>query len=370
MGTSHVGALGNDLEGFSGAWIRPLPGRFVWGWIEPQTGKRGRGRYLWTASDNWVRKWQNNRLAVLVMIWPFAQWDQNSCHADEPAAVNPRPGMGDRLYAPCDSKAYASWLRAAVERYDGDGVDDMPGLEYPLRHWEVGNEPDMHGPNLTIFQGDSADYLELLKLSYTTIKAADPNAEVLIAAPSKWPETIGYWRPIMKAGISYFDVGNVHSLKVDDDFRASEYRGFLDEYGAGYKPFWITEAGVFEGGKALEQEELSKITIPNYAAAFAAGAQVIFRLNRGHNSGQVLETYLLMARTIGDFTKATSLAKNTVRFDMPNGRTVFALWDDATLPTEVTGEVKAITYRGEKSSPDASEVVAKVPTLVVIDAGS
>ena len=84
----------------------------------------------------------------------------------------------------------------------------------------------------------------------------------------------------------------------------------------------------------------------------------------------MLETYLLMARTIGDFTKATSIAKNAVRFDMPNGRIVFAIWDGATLPVEVTGEVKAITYRGEESSPDASEVVAKVPTLVVIEPGS
>ena len=31
VGTSHFGALGNKLEGFSGAWIRPLPGRFIGG---------------------------------------------------------------------------------------------------------------------------------------------------------------------------------------------------------------------------------------------------------------------------------------------------------------------------------------------------
>jgi hypothetical protein len=31
VGTSHIGALGQELEGFPGGWIRPLPGTFVWG---------------------------------------------------------------------------------------------------------------------------------------------------------------------------------------------------------------------------------------------------------------------------------------------------------------------------------------------------
>ena len=38
VGTSHFGALGNELDGFSGAWVRPLPGRFIWGLMEPSEG--------------------------------------------------------------------------------------------------------------------------------------------------------------------------------------------------------------------------------------------------------------------------------------------------------------------------------------------
>ena len=126
------------------------------------------------------------------------------------------------------------------------------------------------------------------------------------------------------------------------------------------------EAG---GGKALEQEELSKITIPNYASAFAQGAERVFKLSRGHSSGQVLETYLLMARTIGDFTTATRIADNLVQFDMPDESTVFAIWDCGTLPIEATGEVKAITYKGAETNLDASAVIAEVPTLVVMESG-
>ena len=310
------------------------------------------------------------------MIWPLAQWDQNICHAEDPPVESPTvfsqydPNLLLRMYPPCEPQSYTSWLSMAVERYDGDGLDDMPDLKYPVRHWEIGNEPDMQSPSHTLFQGNSEAYLNLLKLSYSTIKAADPNAVVLIAAPSKWtPEVVEYWEPILGGGSKFFDIGNMHSLQGSDDYHASEYRRQLGDSGSESKPFWITEAGVFMGGKALEQEELARITIPNYASAFAADAQVVFRLSRGHNTGQVLETYLLAARTFGDFTEATGLAENVVQFDMPDGRVVFALWDDGTLPLEVTGKVKVITYSGEESSQDASAVVAQVPTLVVVEPG-
>ena len=32
---------------------------------------------------------------------------------------------------------------ATVERYDGDGLEDMPGLSNPIKHWQVGNEPNV-----------------------------------------------------------------------------------------------------------------------------------------------------------------------------------------------------------------------------------
>ena len=372
VGTSHFGALGNKMDGFSGAWIRPLPGRFIWGLMEPIEGD-----YLWEASDRWVRKWQEDRLGVLVMIWPFAQWDQDICHAEDPPVENPRvfpqydPDLFLRMYPPCDPQSYTAWLNMVVERYDGDGLDDMPGLKYPIRHWEIGNEPDMQSASHTLFQGNSEAYLNLLELSYISVKTADPDAVVLIAAPSKWtPEVVEYWEPILEGGSNFFDIGNMHSLQGSNDFHASQYRGQLDDSDSSNKPFWITEAGVFMGGKALEQEELAKITIPNYASAFAAGAQVVFRLTRGHDTGQVLETYLLAARTFGDFSSVTSLTENVVQFDMPDGRIVFALWDDGTLPAGVTGKVKVITYKGEESFQDASVVVAQVPTLVVVAPGS
>ena len=46
IGSNHIGALGNSLDGVEGAWIRPLPGRFIWGLMEPEKGK-----YLWIRNN-------------------------------------------------------------------------------------------------------------------------------------------------------------------------------------------------------------------------------------------------------------------------------------------------------------------------------
>lgn len=374
VGTSHFGALGNNIEGYSGGWIRPHPGPFVWGSIQSSDGG-----YNWAKTDRWVRQWQQKRLAVLVTIWPFAEWDQNKCHIGHAKAVNPpdflsrMTGIGQQLYAPCDDESYQAWLGAAVERYDHDGIDDMPGLQYPLRYWEILNEPAMQGPELTFFQEDSAAYLEILKLSYTTIKGADPNAVVLPGGQAGMqPQFMAFWRPVLEGGKNFFDVGNIHSIGSDNEFFASEYRAFLDEYGSADKPFWITEAGIPDharrGESPITADDLAKMVFTSFASAFGEGADVIIKIHRGAAVGTTAyETYLLLARSIGDFRDAIRITENAVRFEMDNGRTAYVLWGNTQLPSEVTGTVTVITYAGEESQQDASSVVGQVPILVIVD---
>ena len=369
MGSSHFGQLGDSAPEFDGAWIRPHAGRFIWGLVENR-----KGQYDWGMTDRGIRGWQQDRIAVLVTIWPFAGWDQDACHGDQPIAQGPFPEMGERLYSPCDSQAYTAWLSAAVERYDGDGVDDMPGLEYPVRHWEVLNEPEMQGPELTFFQEDSAAYLELLKLSYTTIKASDPNAVILLGGQAGMQSaSVDYWQPVLSGGGDHFDVGNIHSIGSDEEFFAPDYRAFLDSLGYEAKPFWVTEAlvGSPPGSMRLSEDGLARITLTGYASALAAGAQVILNVGAHDPTGgpgqPFDDTFLLMGRTVGDFTSVTALADNAIRFDMPDGRAVYALWDGAGLPQGVTGEVNVITYSGEASTSDASAVTSTVPLLVVVE---
>lgn len=71
---------------------------------------------------------------------------------------------------------YEAWVRAVVERYDGDGVDDMPDLAQPLRYVEIGSEFSSYEPEPV------AQYLELLQRAYRAAHRAWPEVQVAHAA--------------------------------------------------------------------------------------------------------------------------------------------------------------------------------------------
>ncbi|MBI2439784.1 MAG: hypothetical protein HYV35_00245, partial [Lentisphaerae bacterium] len=51
--------------------------------------------------------------------------------------VNPRTNVNGQYMS---AAQYAGVVSNLVERYDGDGLNDMPGLTYPIRVWELVNE--------------------------------------------------------------------------------------------------------------------------------------------------------------------------------------------------------------------------------------
>ena len=103
-------------------------------------------------TDKVVKGYQEQGVAVLATVWPFANWDQKNrsnasdCKVDDTDQFLPFYGYkGGGHYLPeyrCnpnDWQAYEIWLKALIERYDGDGYNDMPGLKYPIKYWEVMN---------------------------------------------------------------------------------------------------------------------------------------------------------------------------------------------------------------------------------------
>ncbi len=156
-------------------WERPHPGPFIWGEIE-----KDEGTYDWSAVDKYITDVQNNGVLFVATIWPYANWDQEQCHEKLPNTRRLFSILGDYRGKPCDPEAYQRFVKVLVERYDGDGVDDMPGLKYPIKYWEVINEPEMVGSG-TFFKGDpqTSDYLEVLQTTHDAIKETDPQAKVL-----------------------------------------------------------------------------------------------------------------------------------------------------------------------------------------------
>ncbi len=194
------------------SWERGMSGIADWQQIEPR-----KGEYHWERIDRYVRTGQERGIQMLFTVQPYTNWDQETCnmHLDDIAECGKdwgKFGIGlckdnlpltHRKGKPCDMEAYEEFLQRFVERYDDDGLDDMPGLLYPIRHWEIGNEV---GYDL---QGSAEDYFEILKASYTTIKEADSDAKVHISAVLRElsPEVFEL------GAANYFDIISGHGLE-------------------------------------------------------------------------------------------------------------------------------------------------------------
>jgi hypothetical protein len=137
-------------------------------------------------------------------------------------------------YLPVDDAKYQAFVRAAVERYDGDGVNDMPGLVAPIRYWQVGNEP-----NNTARRG----FAQLQALTYTAIKDACPDCRVLIGGATGFPndfvdDFLTNYAPILaELNGQYVDIFDFHWYgNATRDYRLlgqtlSAIRAKLAEYG-------------------------------------------------------------------------------------------------------------------------------------------
>lgn len=111
--------------------------------------------------------------------------------------------------------------------------------------YEIWNEPDIKYFNTK--DADAADYTEMLKAAYQTIKQNDPDVTVLGGAIAFH---IDFIDAMMKAGAgSFMDGLSVHYYlgKSAPEKRArnrlDEYRDVLVKYGYDKMPVWVTETG-------------------------------------------------------------------------------------------------------------------------------
>jgi hypothetical protein len=292
---NKFGFLSGDEEFIkkSGAgWVRPHPGPFLWDAMQ----KAKSDAYSFKQTDELVQKYQNDNIAILATLWPFAEFDQSSrsdapsclvSDNDEFLAKNDEKGRGDYLPQnrcnPSDWDSYKKWVEAVVERYDGDGKNDMKDLKIPIKYWEVMNEPDLEGPNnqersLDFYKQGANDYAQLLINTSVAIRSADSEAKILIAgAAGADDQFLAFYRQVFaQTEVSLaFDIGNVHCISDDQgtfDFNVGKYKAMLAEFGI-TKPIWVTEAETFYGTTA---EENYQNTQKSTTGALSDGAQRIF----------------------------------------------------------------------------------------------
>ncbi len=131
--------------------------------------------------DWFVREYQRNGFTDLTLpLKPHSNWGSKDSKLLVTRNSSPKPRyMGH----------FERWVGAMVERYDADGVDDMPGLRWPVRVIEIGTEFSSYQPEPV------EDYLEMLEVAYEAAHRAWPDVRVAHSAFLTTPVDLDVARP-------------------------------------------------------------------------------------------------------------------------------------------------------------------------------
>ncbi|GAS95764.1 outer membrane adhesin like protein, precursor [Mycolicibacterium canariasense] len=221
------------MELLKGAGVGTIRIMLPWGGVEPMDNE-----FDWDAVDRMITSANAHDIKVLAAINSTPQW----------AAV---PGQPDYAGEPADLVAFGDFVTAVAQHYQGQITD-----------YEVWNEPNYNGfwaptPN-------AARYTALLKVAYTAIKKADPNAVVVAGSVAAVMETSGgpainpvtFLSQMYAAGAAgYFDALAYHPYLYSVLFSAGEghagvpftqaqqLHAVMAANGDGNKKIWATEYG-------------------------------------------------------------------------------------------------------------------------------
>ncbi|MBI5549792.1 MAG: hypothetical protein HY901_38385 [Deltaproteobacteria bacterium] len=300
------------------SWVRHGSGVFSWGLIE-----KTKGSYEFTKQDALVSASSAAGIHVLATIRSLNLWDQCPTGCAQPA--------GHMLY-PKDEAAYLAFIRAMVERYDGDGKDDAPGSPF-VDGWQIENEVDG-----SFWDDTPQSYARLILKTAQVIREESPKAMVVVAgasAPRGWTD---FYRPMLveleriAPGQRLFDAVDLHWFGYAGEYLSfhghelvsvlAEMRADLKAHGYEGTPIWITETAT-HAGKAVvdqfgttlpEQDERTQAAelLRRYAHFLGQGVEKVFwvRLTELHHSSAE-------PGRANDFFESTGLINNALNAGDP-----------------------------------------------------
>lgn len=273
-----------DLAEVGAKWVRHAGFEgVVWGGIEKQ-----KGVYDWKRTDFIYGETYKQGIKMIVGMNCFSPWDKG---IQTPDGTLPK-----------DMSAYLAFLEKAVERYDGDGIDDVSGSPV-VDVWQIQNEVDGE----RFWQDTPENYALLLKESYRAVKKANPNAKVAIAGVATPRGYYDFYMNVLDElakdkSQQYFDIFDFHwsgQFVGDSNYRVesfpkdsypmdsfvSDVKKRLDDMNYKDVSVWITEMSDYSdqpnnnNGKpyALKSEsyQASQI-IKRYIYPLANGVNKIF----------------------------------------------------------------------------------------------
>lgn len=212
-----------------------------------------RGVYVWTQSDLIVSNATAVGIKVLPILGDAVNWANGTAN--------------DNTVPPLDSQDYADYCAAVVNRY------------YPLgvTHYELWNEPNIQAfwNKLNVTGVQASKYYDMLKKAYTSIKAVQPQAQVLFGGLALDTLTENdtnhvsaniYLQGAYAAGCKdYFDIFAFHPYgwnlglgANDPDKVIAACRATMNINGDSNKKIWFTEYGRPSGGDTNFSTEISQ----------------------------------------------------------------------------------------------------------------
>lgn len=350
----------------------------AWGRLEPS-----RGRMDWAGLDARIAALQSSGIEPFLTIESDADW---ATVPETHRVKNARPGN------PAD---WERFVRALVDRYDGDGRNDMPGLRGPVRYWQAANEWISDENRSGGWVGSAEELITFIRNTHDAIKAEDPHAifvlgglasfnlDVLLVARGghemtvrqKWGEgsetvlSVADMRgpeiariiderviPVLRR--SPYDVADVH-LYGPEERDAARIRLVRDWTG---RPVLSSECGgpSLDYGGGYTPDGHFRAVVERNLGILAAGARFClwFRLGEGPgatygNRKTALYTdagdakpgvfaYRLLARLLDSRTEVTQAGPDLFTLHRSGGEAVWIGWD--------TGAARARTFARETSS--------------------
>ena len=380
-----------------GAFDRPNFELFQWGLIEPEPGV-----FIFQQTDQYVQQAQANGLHILANIQPFAKWDQETCHLDLPVLNSPvPPEFQTSKGKPCNMDAYRNFITRLVERYDGDGFEDMPGLTFPIKHWELMNEPSFQD---MYFQGTPAEYVEVLKITSQAVKEADPEALIVQGGMAGMMKICtDFYQGVFDAGgAAYMDIMNMHSIGHGEHLNIPAFKQFLAENDITDKPIWVTEVQYQQSQQTqgYSNEDFADVLSRSYIFALAHGVDKLFYVNiqmppfydqnfpfgeesaiftdKGNESA-LFRAHVTIANLLGGLRDDDTveifkekvgnwfIEEGQYKFST-GGKTIYALFGSGPLPAEISGDITVIDINGTETVMQASKVrLSNSPVFIVIN---
>jgi len=293
---------------------------------------------------------------------------------------------------------YQDFVRAIMERYDGDGIDDA--LHSPkITHFEIENEIES---NVFWRQGKDREerYAKLLTYASEIIKESNPSNKILISFAN--PKTgLHPSDPFFEDLVNYnngeivnkFDIVDLHHIgngvfsEIENEIK--DYEDVLTRY-ATSKEYWSTETVITSthetDGYGGTEDKQAMDMIKIYVRFISSGWQrVMLRnfvddeekgnnkkpldgiVNLDHTPKEAYYSYQTMVSKLDDFSFVQKLSEGQYKF-MVNNKPVYVLWSDTgkgKVPDEISGTVKVTDYLGSEKIMEASAIqLSESPVFV------